>query len=134
MKKSEKSIALNHNIRGPCRKAGGASFRSGLRKVLGIAYIRKKFEKKIFGDMGFRRNGADELVHKRLRQASAPPSAMRKPVGIAYVGDMCFPKTSFRSLFSGKFRNFRESFETFSEATIPDGRRSLWHVEGLRDC
>ena len=116
VEKLKKSVALTHNIRGPCRRAGRASFRSGLGKVLGIAYIRKKFEKKIFGDMGFRRNGADELLHKRLRQASAPPRAMRKPVGIAYVGDV-FSKTFFSeplfgkvSKLSGKFRNFFGSY------------------------
>ena len=58
----------------------------------------EKVKKKI-GDAGFRRNGADELIHKRLRQAGAPPRAMRKPLGIAYVGDMFFPKTCFRSVF-----------------------------------
>ena len=73
VKKLKKSVALTHNIRVPWRMTGGASFRSGLRKVLGIAYIRKIFENNCFGDAGVRRKGADELIHKRLRQAGAPP-------------------------------------------------------------
>ena len=118
VKKLKKSVAPIHNIRVPWRNTGRASFRSGLGKVLGIAYIRKIFLKIFFGDAGFRRNGADELIHKRLRQAGAPPRAMRKPLGIAYVGHMFFPKTSFRSIFgkvsklSGKFRNFFGSYYT----------------------
>ena len=71
-----------------------ASFRSGVRKVLGIAYVRI-----FFGDLDFRRNGADELLRKRLRQASAPRRAMRKPLGIAYVGAKSLPKTSLRTIF-----------------------------------
>ena len=118
VKKLKKSVALTHNSRVPWRNPGGASFRSGLRKVLGIAYIRKIFKKKNFRRCGFPK----ERSRRANSQAPAPgwraTRAMRKPLGIAYVGNMFFPKTSFRSLFgkvsklSGKFRNFFGSYYT----------------------
>ena len=110
-----------------------------MRKVLGIAYVRKIFSKIFFGDAGFRRNGADELLHKRLRQASAPRRAMRKPLGIAYVGTKFFLKNLFSEHL---WKDWRLSFETFGKVSklfqklinIADGRRSLWHVDSIGDC
>ena len=52
-----------------------------------------------FGDADFSESEADELTHKRLRQASAPRRPVRKPLGIAHAGAMLFLKTSFRSVF-----------------------------------
>ena len=62
--------------------------------------------------------------------------ASENHVGIAYVAASFFPEIFFgRNLF-GRIvaHHFRASFETLSEANIPDGRRSQWHRESIGNC